>query len=335
MDLQPRLCTCHCAAQAEDRALPSERSAVVRTRRPPRAAQPRGAAPHACSRRKRRRRWRRPQSWVSSACSRGGGGLARGGARALAPGEGSPGRALIRSRQRGEPGGGAGRARRAPPPPRPLRSVPSLRGENCHLSVASSQGCHSALRLRLIRSFLNVFLTLSSLGERGRGALAPASLNNLSHYPLAFKNNGVTRGVESGAGSEWESEGLKRREYQGLSPGPNSGKGPRVRRRGGIPASRHRQPSGSEPYLLPSLAHKQQALRRSPWAPIFLLLLVLVCVWGWFMSGPGASGLVSALQPDKALELQKNWARWLKREFFCFGFLLLVKPAGNWCSSFN
>ncbi|VTJ64164.1 Hypothetical predicted protein [Marmota monax] len=77
---------------------------------------------NASSSRKRRRwrRWRRPQSWASSPCSRGGGGSARGGARSPAPGEGSAGRALTRSRRsparRRE---GAGRDHGETPPPRP------------------------------------------------------------------------------------------------------------------------------------------------------------------------------------------------------------------------
>lgn len=144
--LQPRLCTCQCAAPSAQQPRGP--------RRPPRAAQPRARPPHSSSSRKRRRRWRRPQSWVSSPRSRGGGGSARGGARGPAPGEGCPGRALIRSRDSGEQGGRrAGRGPKAPPPPHPSsdRTIPE--GAGCQLSVSFSPCRRSAPWLQLISSF--------------------------------------------------------------------------------------------------------------------------------------------------------------------------------------
>ena len=112
-------------------------------RRPPRAAQPPDGprtAPARRSRRKRLRRWRRPQSWASSPCSRGGGGSARGGALVQAPGEGSPGRALTRSRGSAvaKSGEGRGETREHLLLPAPLRTVPFLRGQGGQLPDSSS-----------------------------------------------------------------------------------------------------------------------------------------------------------------------------------------------------
>lgn len=87
------------------------------------------------------------------------------------------------------------------------------------------------------------------------GALAPASLRIPSRHPLAFNNNGVGLGLESGVGSECAGEGRKGLGRRGLSPRLSSGRAPLGCRRGGILAS----VCGAA--LAPYLAPEQQALR--------------------------------------------------------------------------
>lgn len=130
---------------------------------PPRAAPP-PDGPRTPERQEEATKVAASAELASSPGSRRGGGSARGGARVRAPGEGSPGRALTRSR--GSParksGEGRGESRQDLLRPAPLRTVPFLRGKGGQLPPSSSSPGRprSVSQLRLVLSFLNMLLTL-------------------------------------------------------------------------------------------------------------------------------------------------------------------------------
>lgn len=136
-------------------------------------------------------------------------------------------RAYSLPRQRGgEVRRGAGRDPGAPPPPRPAsdRTIPEGAGWAAPRLLFPGGRPRSASQLRLDLSFLKTILTLLSLDQRGRDALAPASPSIPSGYPLSCDNNGVARGRESGVGSEWAGEGREGLGRQELNPSPGHAK---------------------------------------------------------------------------------------------------------------
>lgn len=154
-------CTCHCAAQAEDRAVPSECSAAARAPPPTQGSAAAGRGP-ARLQQLGETEVAAAAELVGLSLQRRRGRLGGGGAQALVPGEGSPGRALIRSGS-----SAASRAREGPgetgePLLRPAPFGPYHFCGEALSSVPFSPGYLCAPQLWLIHSFPNCFLTLKS-----------------------------------------------------------------------------------------------------------------------------------------------------------------------------